>query len=211
MCHPLGAHRCDAAHCARREVPCPATAGAIGRTRAEQSRRPLESQGETIGDTEPLAPASNRTPTATGFRVAHRPTPLVRCSGTLTADQVAAGTGSPAALPLTPDIPYIATPDSVEGVVALSETRLVVVKYADGALYRIDLDPQAPQGRTITPITGSSVPLGSRMDLDGNRLVVADENGVFGGGVQCRRRPRDAGRPGARPLVSRHDRRGPCG
>ena len=68
--------------------------------------------------------------------------------------------------------------DNVEGVVALSETRLVVVKYADGALYRIDLDPQASQGRTIIPITGATVPLGSRMILDGKRLVVADENGL---------------------------------
>jgi hypothetical protein len=133
-------------------VPCPATAGAIGRTRAEQSRRPLESQGETIGDTEPLAPASNRTPTATGFRVAHRPTPLVRCSGTLTADQVAAGTGSPAALPLTPDIPYIATPDSVEGVVALSETRLVVVKYADAARATLVARVRDPSFRGTTAV-----------------------------------------------------------
>ena len=54
----------------------------------------------------------------------------------------------------------------------------MVVKFADGALYRIDLDPQAPQGRTITPITGATVPLGSRMVLDGRRLLVADENGV---------------------------------
>jgi Cu-Zn family superoxide dismutase len=96
----------------------------------------------------------------------------------LTADQVAVGSGTPAALPLGPEIPYIGSPDNVEGVVALSATRLVVVKYADGALYRIDLDPQAPQGRTITPITGATVPLGSRMILDGKRLVVADENGL---------------------------------
>ena len=54
----------------------------------------------------------------------------------------------------------------------------MVVKYADSALYRIDLDPQAPQGRTITPITGATVPLGSRMILDGNRLLVPDENGL---------------------------------
>jgi hypothetical protein len=54
----------------------------------------------------------------------------------------------------------------------------VVVEFADGALYRIDLDPQAPQGRTITPITGAAAPLGSRMILDGKRLVVADENGL---------------------------------
>ena len=54
----------------------------------------------------------------------------------------------------------------------------MVVKFADGALYRIDLDPQAPQGRTITPITGATVPLGSQMILDGKRLVVPDENGL---------------------------------
>ena len=96
----------------------------------------------------------------------------------LTADQIAAGRGTPASVPLTPEIPYISSPDNVEGIVALSETRLVVVKFADGALYRIDLDPQAPHGRTITPITGAVVPLGSRMILDGKRLIIADENGL---------------------------------
>ena len=54
----------------------------------------------------------------------------------------------------------------------------MVVKYADSALYRIDLDPQAPQGRTITPITGADARLGSRMILDGGRLVVPDEDGL---------------------------------
>ena len=96
----------------------------------------------------------------------------------LTADQIAVGSGTPTALPLGPEIPYIGSPDNVEGVVALSATRLLVVKYADGALYRIDLDPQASQGRTITPITGATVPLGSQMILDGKRLVVPDENGL---------------------------------
>jgi hypothetical protein len=55
---------------------------------------------------------------------------------------------------------------------------VVVVKFADGTLYRLDLDPQAPQGRTITPIAGAAVPLGSRMIVDGKRLVIADENGL---------------------------------
>ena len=111
----------------------------------------------------------------------------------LTADQVAVGSGTPAAVPLRPEIPYISSPDNVEGVVALSETRLVVVKYADGALYRIDLDPQAPQGRTITPITGATVPLGSRMILDGKRLVVADENGLSVVELERRRLERHRG------------------
>ena len=96
----------------------------------------------------------------------------------LTADQVAAGTGTPTSIPLSPEIPYVNGPDNLEGVVALSDTRLVVVKYFDGALYRIDLDPQAPQGRTITPIADATVRLGSKMILDGNRLVVPDEDGL---------------------------------
>jgi len=96
----------------------------------------------------------------------------------LTPEQVAAGSGTPASIPLSPEIPLVSGPDNVEGVVAVSDTRLVVVKYADGTLYRIDLDPQVPEGRTITPIAGATVPLGSRMTLDGNRLVVPDENGV---------------------------------
>jgi hypothetical protein len=96
----------------------------------------------------------------------------------LTPEQVAAGDGVATSVPLSPEIPYIGSPDNVEGVVALSETRLVVVKYADGALYRIDLDPQAPQEPTITPVADATAHLGSRMILDGSRLVVADENGL---------------------------------
>ena len=96
----------------------------------------------------------------------------------LTPDQVAAGTGTPSSIPLSPEIPYVGGPDNLEGVVSLSDTRLVVIKYADGALYRIDLDPQAPQGRTITPIVDATAPLGSKMVLDGNRLVIPDEEGL---------------------------------
>ena len=33
-------------------------------------------------------------------------------------------------------------------------------------------------GTTITPVAGATVPLGAQMILDGNRLVVPDENGV---------------------------------
>jgi hypothetical protein len=96
----------------------------------------------------------------------------------LTPGQVAAGTGTPTSIPLSPEIPYVNGPDNLEGVVALSDTRLVVVRYFDGTLYRIDLDPQAPQGRTITPIADATVRLGSKMILDGNRLVVPDEDGL---------------------------------
>lgn len=96
----------------------------------------------------------------------------------LTREQVTAGRGTPTSIPLSPEIPYIPTPDNAQGIVALSDTRLVVVTYYDGTLYRIDLDPQAPHGRTITAIPGATVRLGSRMTLDGRRLVVADEDGL---------------------------------
>jgi Cu-Zn family superoxide dismutase len=96
----------------------------------------------------------------------------------LTPEQVAGGEGAPTSIPLSPEIRYVAGCDNVQGVVALSDTRLVVVNFFDGTLYRIDLVPAAPQGRTITPIADATVPLGSRMILDGSRLVVADENGL---------------------------------
>ena len=96
----------------------------------------------------------------------------------LTPEQVASGTGTATAVPLTPEIPHVRGPDNLEGIVALSDTRLVAVKFADGTLYRIDLDPQAAEGRTITPIAGATVPLGSGMTRDGGRLLIADEIGV---------------------------------
>jgi hypothetical protein len=45
-------------------------------------------------------------------------------------------------------------------------------------LYVIELDQQAPQGRTITRIGGITVPLGEDMTFDGNSLVVADNDGL---------------------------------
>jgi hypothetical protein len=42
-------------------------------------------------------------------------------------------------VPLTPEIPRVSSPDNIEGIVALSEAQLVVVKFADEALYRIGL------------------------------------------------------------------------
>ena len=96
----------------------------------------------------------------------------------LTPDQVAAGTGHADVHPAEPRDPLRQRAGQPRGVVALSDTRLVVVKYFDGTLYRIDLDPQAPQGRTITPIADATACLGSKMILDGNRLVVPDEDGL---------------------------------
>src|SRR5689334_4080829 len=54
------------------------------------------------------------------------------------------------------------------------DRRLLVGKTDDGTIYRIDLDPRAARGRTISPIAGATVLEGCGVLLDGHRLVVAD-------------------------------------
>ncbi len=93
----------------------------------------------------------------------------------LTPDQVAAGSGTAQGIPVTPEIPIHGT-FNLTGIVALTDSRLIVSHHADGLLYRIDLD--ANGGRTIAPITGIVVPLATGLALDGNRLVVADGKGL---------------------------------
>jgi hypothetical protein len=58
------------------------------------------------------------------------------------------------------------------------DRRLLVVNESDGALYRIDLDPQAPRGRTIPRVDGATVRQGEGMTLDGHRLVLAVFHGL---------------------------------
>jgi hypothetical protein len=96
----------------------------------------------------------------------------------LTPQQVAAGSGTPTALPVTPEVTYSHSPNNLTGIVAMTNQRLLVVNEGDGALYRIDLDPHAPRGRTITRINGTTVRQGESMLLDGHRLVVADFHGL---------------------------------
>jgi hypothetical protein len=96
----------------------------------------------------------------------------------LTPEMLATGSGTPAALPTTPEIAHTASCDNLFGIVALTDQRFVVIKHLDGTLYRIDVDPQAPNGRTIIQIAGVTVPLGEDMILDGRQLVVADDAGL---------------------------------
>ena len=96
----------------------------------------------------------------------------------LTAATGRPGSGTPTALPLTPEITFSPAPNNLSGIVAVSNQRLLVVSEGDGTLYRIDLDSHAPRGRTITQINGATVRQGESMLLDGHRLVVADFHGL---------------------------------
>ena len=93
----------------------------------------------------------------------------------LTPDQVAAGSGTAQGIPVTPEV-SLHGDSNLNGVVALTDRRLIVGNRTDGKLYRIDLDGTG--GRTILPITGVTVPLNCGMALDGNRLLVADATGL---------------------------------
>jgi hypothetical protein len=93
----------------------------------------------------------------------------------LTPEQIAAGTGTPEAVVVTPEVPMHSS-CNLNGIVALTDRRLIVGDYTDGLLYRVDLSGRGE--RTIVPITGVTVPLASGMALDGDRLVIADDAGL---------------------------------
>lgn len=95
----------------------------------------------------------------------------------LTADQVKVGSGNPIPLPMTPEITYSGE-TNLNGIVALNTHRLLAVRTLDGKLFRIDLDPQAPQGRTVTAIPGPEIPGADGLLIDGNRLVVVSFAGL---------------------------------
>lgn len=102
-------------------------------------------------------------------------TDCIRVLWHLTPEQVAAGSGAPEAIPVTPEIP-VHNIGNLNGIVALTDRRLIVSNYTGGLLYRIDLGDTG--GRTIVPVTGATVPLATGMALDGNRLVIADDAGL---------------------------------
>ena len=87
----------------------------------------------------------------------------------ITAAQVRAGSGTPEAISVAPEIVYQAGAFNLNGIVALSDHSLVVVQSSNGALFRIDLDRR---GRQIQPIAADPVAGGDGMLLDRGRLVV---------------------------------------
>jgi hypothetical protein len=87
----------------------------------------------------------------------------------VTAAQVRAGSGTPEAISVAPEIVYQAGAFNLNGIVALGEHSLVVVQSSNGALFRIDLDHA---GRRIQKIDAEPVVGGDGMLLDRGRLVV---------------------------------------
>jgi len=89
----------------------------------------------------------------------------------VTGEQVAAGSGTPQGLDVSA-IPYTTGEFNLNGIVAKSARKLVVVNSADGKLYRIKLGHDGDSIDSIDQITGATVPGGDGMLLDGGRLVV---------------------------------------
>lgn len=87
----------------------------------------------------------------------------------VTAAQVRAGSGTPEAISVAPEIVYQAGAFNLNGIVALDARTLVVVQSSNGALFRIDLERN---GRQIHQITADPVLGGDGMLLDRGRLVV---------------------------------------
>jgi Cu-Zn family superoxide dismutase len=94
----------------------------------------------------------------------------------VTAEQVAAGSGTPQPLPYEDAIPYAAGEFNVNGIVAKSARKLIVVDSNTGKLFRIKLGKDGDSIDSIDEITGATVPGGDGMLLDNGRLVVVQGN-----------------------------------
>jgi sugar lactone lactonase YvrE len=89
----------------------------------------------------------------------------------VTGEQVAAGSGTPQGLDVSA-IPYTTGEFNLNGIVAKSARKLVVVNSSTGKLYRIKLGHDGDSIDSIDEITGATVPGGDGMLLDNGRLVV---------------------------------------
>lgn len=89
----------------------------------------------------------------------------------VTADQVRAGSGTPQALDISGGIPY-QTGFNLNGIVANSNRKLVVVQSNTGKLFRIKLESHGTAIDEINEVRGVSVPGGDGMLLDDGRLIV---------------------------------------
>ena len=90
----------------------------------------------------------------------------------VTAAQVRAGSGTPQPLDVSSGIDFVAGQFNLNGIVAKSSHKLVVVQSVNGKLFRIDLNRSRDAIRRIDLIEGATVPGGDGMILDRGRLVV---------------------------------------
>jgi hypothetical protein len=90
----------------------------------------------------------------------------------VTAAQVRAGGGTPQALDVSSGIDFVAGEFNLNGIVAKSSHKLVVVQSVNGKLFRIDLNRRRDAIRRIDLIEGATVQGGDGMILDRGRLVV---------------------------------------
>jgi hypothetical protein len=91
----------------------------------------------------------------------------------VTREQVEAGSGTPQGLPYSGAIPDgSGRTFNVNGIVAKSARKLVVVDTNSGKLFRIKLGEDGGSIDSIDEITGATVPGGDGMLLEGGRLVV---------------------------------------
>ncbi len=89
----------------------------------------------------------------------------------VTAAQVRAGSGTPEAISVAPEIQYVAGQFNLNGIVPLGEHTLVAVQTVNGALFRIDLERGGRhiQQIAVDPLVGGD---GMLLDPDQRRLVV---------------------------------------
>ena len=93
----------------------------------------------------------------------------------LSPAMVAAGTGTPEAITLAPEvvIPAVAGTFRLNGIVARHGGReLIVVDTTPGVLYRISIDPTDTAARQVTTVEAPALPGGDGMIVDRGRLVV---------------------------------------
>jgi sugar lactone lactonase YvrE len=89
----------------------------------------------------------------------------------VTGDQVRAGGGTPQAIDIAAGIPY-QSGFNLNGIVAKSDKKLVVVQTNTGKLFRIKLRDHGTAIDAIDQVQGVSVPGGDGMLLDNGKLIV---------------------------------------
>ncbi len=91
----------------------------------------------------------------------------------VTKAQLTAGTGTPTAISLAPDVAAGAGVFRLNGIVSLDDgKKLVVVNSSTGQLFRVKVKASAPLGRTVTMIDAPLVKGGDGLLVDRGRLVV---------------------------------------